>query len=197
MRPLLIALPFALLSSFAAAAEHNHEHGHDHDHAHHDEHGSLGAHEHGAAELDAALDGSTLEIELRTPAMNLVGFEHMPSSDADKKAVADAQRQLQQPDTLFGVPASAGCSLTKSELESPLFEDVHADHEHEHEHEHEHSDIHAHYALTCTTPGALSQLDLAPLFQHFPATRTLHVQLIGPNGQKGQEATATQAKVAF
>lgn len=195
MRPLLIALPFALLSSFAVAAEHSHEHGHDHDHAHHDEHGSLGAHEHGAAELDAALDGSTLEIELRTPAMNLVGFEHMPSSDADKKAVADAQRQLHQPDTLFGLPASAGCSLTKTELESPLFEDAHADHEHEHEHEH--SDIHAAYRYDCATPAALEALDLTRLFEAFPGTEKIQAQLIGPNGQRGVQLTKADANAPF
>ena len=48
MRRLLLALPFALLPGFVLAAE-------QHDHDHHD---SLGAHEHGAAELDAALDVS-------------------------------------------------------------------------------------------------------------------------------------------
>jgi hypothetical protein len=122
MRRLLLALPFALLPCFVLAAEHDH----DHDHAHHD---SLGAHEHGAAELDAALDGSTLEVELRSPAMNLVGFEHAPSSEADKHKVADARKQLEQPNGLFGLPASAGCTLAESELESPLFEGDGHDHD--------------------------------------------------------------------
>ncbi|HBS79991.1 MAG TPA: DUF2796 domain-containing protein, partial [Pseudomonas sp.] len=125
MRRLLLALPFALLPGFVLAAEHDH----DHDHAHHD---SLGAHEHGAAELDAALDGSTLEVELRSPAMNLVGFEHAPSSEADKRKVADARKQLEQPNGLFGLPAAAGCTLAESELESPLFEGEGHDDEHEH-----------------------------------------------------------------
>lgn len=197
MRRLLLALPLALLPLTAAVAHDEHDH----------EHGTLGAHEHGVAGLNVALDGNTLELELDSPAMNLVGFEHAAASDADKATVARVREQLADPRTLFILNAAAGCSVTQQTLESPLFGQAPAAHEHahekpdahahEHEHEHEHSDIHAHYALTCTTPGALSQLDLAPLFQHFPATRTLHVQLIGPNGQKGQEATATQAKVAF
>ena len=66
MRRVLLALPFALLPLAAMA------HDHDHDHA---EHASLGAHEHGVAQLNVALDGNTLEIELESPAMNLVGFE--------------------------------------------------------------------------------------------------------------------------
>jgi len=197
MRRLLLALPFALLPLTAAVAHDAHDH----------EHGTLGAHEHGVASLNVALDGNTLELELDSPAMNLVGFEHAASSDADKATVARVREQLADPRTLFILNDAARCSVTQQTLESPLFGQAPAAHEHahekpdvhahEHEHEHEHSDIHAHYALTCTTPGALTQLDLAPLFQHFPATRTLHVQLIGPNGQKGLEATATQAKVAF
>lgn len=196
MRRLLLALPFACLPLAMMAHAHD-EHEHDHGH------GTLAAHEHGVAKLNAVLDGKTLELELDSPAMNLVGFEHAASSDADKATVARVREQLADPRTLFTLNDAAGCSVTQQTLESPLFGQAPAAHEHAHEkpdahaHEHEHSDIHAHYALTCTTPGALTQLDLAPLFQHFPATRTLHVQLIGPNGQKGLEATATQAKVAF
>ena len=34
------------------------------------------AHVHGTAELFVVLDGNQLDIELRSPAMNLLGFEH-------------------------------------------------------------------------------------------------------------------------
>ena len=86
MRRLLLALPFALLP---LAVAHAHD-DHDHDHAH----GSLGAHEHGVAKLNAVLDGNTLELELDSPAMNIVGFEHVASNDADKAKVAAARQQL-------------------------------------------------------------------------------------------------------
>ena len=197
MRRLLLALPFALLSGFVLAAEQ-----HDHDHDHHD---SLGAHEHGAAELDAALDGSMLEIELRSPAMNLVGFEHAPSSDADKRKIADARERLEQPDALFGLPAAAGCKLAETELESPLFEGEAHDHgdEHEHEHEHDgdhesqHSEIHAHYHFDCATPQAIQALDLQALFKAFPGTKKIQAQLIGPNGQRGAQLDADQPRATF
>ena len=56
MRRFLLALPFALLPlAMTHAAD---EHDHDHEH----EHGSLEAHEHGVARLNAALDGQTLEL---------------------------------------------------------------------------------------------------------------------------------------
>ncbi|MBC3436936.1 DUF2796 domain-containing protein [Pseudomonas sp. BW16M2] len=193
MRRLLLALPFALLP---LAVAHAHD-DHDHDHAH----GTLGTHEHGVAKLNAVLDGNTLELELDSPAMNLVGFEHVASSDADKAKVAAARQQLEQPLKLFGVAPAAGCKEDAQELESPLFGDAaQADEDgdsHEHGHGHAHADVNAHYQLTCATPGKLAQIDLGPLFKTFPQTQKINVQLIGPNGQKGIEATPAKAVVAF
>ncbi|AZC25798.1 MULTISPECIES: DUF2796 domain-containing protein [Pseudomonas] len=198
MRRLLLALPFALLPLVAAQAAQAHEHEH--------EHGSLGTHEHGVARLNAVLDGQALELELESPAMNLVGFEHAPSTDADKAKVAAARKQLEQPLALFNLPSAASCSVAKQELESPLFGDQpaadHDDDEHEetndgHAHHHEHSEIHAHYQFTCTQPGALKDLDLAQVFKTFPATQKIQVQLISPSGQQGVEATAKAATLKF
>lgn len=197
MRRLLLALPFALLPLAALAAEHSHEHDHAHDHA---EHGSLDAHEHGAAQLNVVLDGKVLELQLESPAMNLVGFEHAAKSDADKAKVAAARSQLEQPQPLFGLNAG-DCTISKQELESPLFAD-HADthkhkHDHEKSHDSEHSDIHAHYTLDCQKPEELKQLNLGELFKRFPATEKIQVQLIGPNGQQGLELTPAQTTLSF
>ncbi len=190
MRRLLLALPFALLPLVAAQAADTHDH----------EHGSLGAHEHGVARLNAALDGKTLELELQSPAMNLVGFEHVASSDADKAKVAAVHAQLAQPLALFSLPATAGCTVASQELESPLFGDKAEDHDHDaegDEHDHDHSEIHAHYQFTCATPAALKHLDLGNLFKTFPATQKIAVQLIGPSGQQGVEVTAKAALLTF
>jgi hypothetical protein len=195
MRRLLLALPFALLP---LAAAHAHD---DHDH----EHGSLGAHEHGVGRLNAVLDGQALELELDSPAMNLVGFEHLATTAADKAKVAAVRKQLENPVALFNLPKGAGCVVSTQALNSPLFGDKpEADHDHDddakdgaHEHHHDHSEIHAHYQFTCTTPTALGNLDLTQVFKTFPATQKIQVQLIGPSGQQGVEATATAATLTF
>lgn len=190
MRPLLLAL---VLLPFAAQAHDDH----DHDHAH----GSLGKHEHGVAQLNVALDGKTLELELDSPAMNLVGFEHAASTDADKAAVAKARAQLEKPLELFALPVTAGCSVASQELRSPLFGDkapAHAHKEkadHEHEHEHGHANIHAHYQLSCEKPELLKLLTLAEFFKRFPATQKIQVQLIGPDGQKGADLAPASAEL--
>lgn len=195
MRRLLLALPFALLP---LAAAHAHD---DHDH----EHGSLGAHEHGVGRLNAVLDGQALELELDSPAMNLVGFEHLATTAADKAKVAAVRKQLENPVALFNLPKGAGCVVSTQALNSPLFGDKpEADHDHDddakdgaHEHHQDHSEIHAHYQFTCTTPTALGNLDLTQVFKTFPATQKIQVQLIGPSGQQGVEATATAATLTF
>ena len=197
MRRLLLALPFALLPLAVAHAHEEHDH----------EHGSLGAHEHGVGRLNAVLDGQALELELDSPAMNLVGFEHVASTPADKAKVAAVRKQLENPLALFNLPKGAGCVVSSQELNSPLFGDKpEADHDddddHDHdakggEHHHDHSEIHAHYQFTCATPTALSNLDLTQVFKTFPATQKIQVQLIGPSGQQGVEATASAATVKF
>ena len=194
MRHLLLALPFALLPALAHAHDEAH-HGHEHS----DEHGSLASHEHGVAQLDAALDGTTLEIELRSPAINLLGFEHRPGSAAERSRLAQTRATLERPEALLSLPAEARCTLTEARLESPLF----AEHDHDHDHDHHehgsaaHNDIQAHYRYDCTDPDALRALDLRQLFEAFPGTERVEAQIIGPNGQQGAQLRAQQARIAF
>lgn len=206
MRRLLLALPFALLPLTLAQAQ-AHQHGHKHEHKHeHAEHGSLAAHEHGAATLNVVLDGQSLEIELQSPAMNLVGFEHAAKSEADKTKVAEVRSQLEAPLELFGLTNGA-CTLGELNLESPLFspDAPHKAHDHGHQHGHaepasqgdEHSEIHAHYQFTCQQPQDLQQLDLAELFKRFPGTEKIQVQLIGPKGQQGLELSPGKTTLGF
>ncbi|MEE1950874.1 DUF2796 domain-containing protein [Pseudomonas alcaligenes] len=192
MRYALLALPFALLPLHAAQAT-NHEHSHAHAH---EEHASLDAHEHGVAGLNVALDGQTLEIQLQSPAMNLVGFEHEAKSDADKAKVAAARQHLEQPQALFALPIEAKCALQDSELDSPLF-GGHAHDEHEHADEHGHSDIDASYRFACANAEALQTLELGSFFGTFPGTEKLEVQLIGPSGQQGAELTPSNSRLSF
>lgn len=196
MRRLLLALPFAMLPLAVAHAADEHDH----------EHGSLSAHEHGVGRLNAALDGKTLELELESPAMNLVGFEHVATSEADKAKVAAVRARLEQPLALFNLPKPAGCVVENQELESPLFggqpeadddHDEDAKDEDGHEHHHDHSEINARYQFTCATPDALKTLDLTNIFTSFPATQKIQVQLIGPSGQQGVDVTAKAATLKF
>lgn len=189
MRRLFLALPFVLLPlAMANAAD-----AHDHDHNH--EHGSLPPHEHGVGSLNVALDGQTLELDLDGPSANLVGFEHIAITDADKAKVSAARKQLEDPLALFSIAKAAGCTADAQELKSPLFEA--APEEGAAPGEHHHSDIEAHFAFTCSNPDGLKSLDLAQFFKTFPGTHTLKVQLIGPSGQQSVVASPKAPTVTF
>jgi hypothetical protein len=196
MRPTLLALAIALLplASHAATAEQPQAHG------------SLAPHEHGTAKLDVALEGQTLALDLDSPGMNLVGFEHAPASDADRAAVAKARVQLGAPLQLFNLPPAAKCSVTRADLQSPLFGNAVAEHDHDDHDDHDeggagdqhgHSDVDGHFLFQCDHPEALQGLDLSRFFSTFPATRKVLVQAITGNGQVGHEATPDDNKLAF
>lgn len=186
MRRLLLALPFALLPLAVQAGDDGHEHS---------EHASLSAHEHGAAQLNVALDGNTLEISLESPTMNIVGFEHAANSASDQAAAAKAQQQLQDPLALFSIAPSAGCTSTTVNVSSPAFpstapaaDGTAAS---------THSDVDADYTLTCSHPEQLLAIDLSELFKRFPATLKIQAQLIGPKGQQGSELSPAHPRLNF
>lgn len=105
------------------------------------------AHEHGAAQLNIAQDGRVITAEFVSPAINLVGFEHMARDADEEKAVRDAIALLEDGGSLFrfkGTECALESALVKAEgLLAPVSGEArHAD-EHEHEHEDEQHDTHA------------------------------------------------------
>ena len=160
-----------------------------------------GKHEHGVASLSLAIDNKGLEISLDSPAANLVGFEHQPSTDEQSQQVAKVKAQLENPTSLFDIPAAAECSLTKTELQAALMqvssdsetanpEHKHAADKHEHEpEEHAHSDIEATWQFTCAKPAELGSLS-TKLFAAFPEIKKLNVEWL--NGDKASALTLEQ-----
>ena len=169
-------LACALAAQIAAAAEHR-EHG---------------AHVHGAGQLNIALDGTQLEIELDSPAANLVGFEHAPRNTAEQVQRDQALAQLRDGQALFILPEAAACRLQGSHVaeEGPEHQE-NGDNESNH-----HADISGLYRFHCETPSELSGIDVR-LFQRFPAIEKLEVQLIGPHGQQGTELTLQASHLSF
>ena len=201
--------PLALISTGSSADE---------KHEHHDEHRQHDAHVHGIAALNVALEGQEVHVELDSPAANIVGFEHAPSSEADHAALDKAFATLKDGDRLFRFNAEAGCRMEKANVASSLLDEEHGEHagehkgdhdhekqdehghdKHEHEHEHEgetHSDIEAAYHFECDQPGKLTQLTVA-LFEAFPGTEKLKVQYIIESKQGAADLTAAGHVLKF
>lgn len=149
-----LAAPSVLIHPWASADE-KHDHDHDHEHRQH------GAHVHGIAALNLAFEGNEVQIELDSPAANIVGFEHVPSSADDQAALDEAVATLEDGDKLFRFNDEAGCRMETGTINSALLEDerrrhaeegaesrAHDDkegHDHDaHEGAHAHKDEHQH-----------------------------------------------------
>lgn len=103
----------------------------------------LGAHVHGAAELDVAVDagsGAALVV-LSGAAYNFFGFERAPASDEERAAIDAAYAAFERAPVAF--PAVAGCTLATMDIEAKRGGHGHS-HGHNHDHGHDHGDDHDH-----------------------------------------------------
>jgi hypothetical protein len=171
-------------------------------------HREHGPHEHGVGSLNLVVDGSVVEIELESPAANILGFEHAPKDEAERAALDRAVLALKDGERLFGFPAEAGCRLTRSSVSSTLLGDEpaaaeHAEHgdspaaesDHDAGHEREtHADLDADYRFECQNAARIGPVEVR-LFEAFPGTLRLRVQFATAKGQGAVELTAAGARI--
>ena len=176
-----------------------------------------GAHEHGVANLNVAIEGNSVYIEFSSPAANIVGFEHHPRTHEQKDAVADAVNNLQKGDLLFLLSAKSESKLVKSSVETDIDKDAdhhsesehahseeeHHDHEEKHSEDHgdatehnRHSEFSAKYQFACQKPDRLSQIAVM-LFRAFPGIEHIEVQLFTETKQTAMALTAKNNKIAL
>jgi len=203
----LIAISTAVQSS-------NHAHEEDH-HRQHE------AHVHGLAELTLAQEGNELELSLRSPSANIVGFEHKAASAEQIHAVEDAKKVLMSSKQIFQF-SGTDCKLEHASVDVSGLIDVddHADHkghkdehheahkedhahkeeQHEEEHHHDevheehHSEISADYHFECKQADKLRSITVK-LLDHFPGIEKLNVQWITDYGQGGTELSKNSAVI--
>ena len=140
-------------------------------------------HVHGVGQLDVAFETGELQIELRSPAADVVGFEHAPRTPEQRAALEQAMDRLEQGADLFALPPAADCRLAQAQARSPHGSDAegqghddHHDHGHDHgHHDGGHSEIEALYRFRCA--AAPRWVDVR-LFEAFPGMQRLNVQVI-------------------
>ncbi len=175
----------------------------------------LEAHTHGEGRLAIAIEGSKVQMELEAPASDIVGFEHAPSTAAQRKTLADAKVRLAKAETLFVLSPAAGCKLASAEvvatgaLAGPAKGGKAADHDHDHDHgkggkaeaaksgekaeEHgAHSEVRANYAFECAAVDKLGGIAF-DYFKAFKGADKLDVTVIGPKGQSSFAVTRKKA----
>jgi hypothetical protein len=162
-----------------------------------------GPHEHGVAQLNVAVDAGEVLLELHSPGMNLVGFEHAPSNAAEEQALADALRALESGAQVFGFPEAASCTLQSAAAESAAEAHEHepepqaeADHEHSGEGPEVHSEVHVQWTYSCANPDRLTGVDVL-IFERFPGTEEFEVQVASDRGQSRIELTRSAYRIDF
>lgn len=155
------------------------------------------AHVHGLSEMTVAIDTHALEIEIKSPAINLVGFEHTAETKEDITIVKAAELLLNKHNALFSFSGGHCEFLNKSiDVSSIINTDVDIDnhtekeHDHDHEHEHEqaqptninHSEVIANYAYRCEKTSDLSAITVT-VFDVFPDLKKMKTMWISETQQ--------------
>lgn len=153
-------------------------------------HAQHAAHEHGVAELRVAVAGRSLQIEYASPLDTLVGFEHAPADERQRRLLAEAETALRDGARLFRLPAAAACVQRRVELSSPWPAQGHGgDHEHG-----GHAEIETAYVFECARPQALDAIEVTA-FDVFPRTREIRAERATAGGQGAATLTSQQRRL--
>ena len=149
---------------------------------------SAPAHVHGVAEMDLAADGNKLTLSMEMPLDNLVGFEHLPKTDKQKAALAEAIKSLKNAADLFVPTAAAGCKAEAVDVGDPFpGGKAKAD---------GHADVDADYVFRCAQPAALKGLE-TKLFKRFGRLHRINVQRATAAGQGAATLTPEQPEMRW
>ncbi|MDR2935269.1 MAG: DUF2796 domain-containing protein [Candidatus Adiutrix sp.] len=134
------------------------------------------AHEHGAANINIAVEGTEVDIELESPLANMLPFEHWPSTEEERRQVRDLSARLHQAETLFKLTAAAECRLNKVELDT------------DYDDRNEHGDLDVNFEFLCAKPEKLNSVDVL-LFGVWPKLEEIEIQAVTPLGQRAARLT--------
>jgi hypothetical protein len=180
----LVAAPATLAASPPkATTAKDHAHDHDHDHEHGGDSLEKGKHVHGEVTFNVALDGAALTVELDAPAINVVGFEKAPRTEAERKAVAAVDAWLSGGSGIAGVPVNAGCRLQRVDYTPPKLGSGHADYR-------------AQYTFRCTNPGALDWVELWAL-RKLGGVERAEANVITATVQRQQDLSGGKLRVSL
>ncbi len=154
------------------------------------------AHVHGKLELDIAIEGTAVTIEMEAPLDSLLGFERAPRTDAERAAVANMAQRLRAADQLFVIDPAAGCKLGPVQLDSPVLSgDKPADARPaagakasdakaaaKPAQDGDHADLDASFAFNCVDASRARYIEVQ-LFDAFRNLRQIESEIVAPQGQ--------------
>jgi hypothetical protein len=150
------------------------------------------AHVHGVMNLNLAIDGPVLAVELVTPQDSLVGHERRPRAGAETTAAAAALALLRDAPRWLRPDAAAGCTAGTVDVMPGKLEGAPKPGESDGGH----ADVEARVEWRCQTPAALKGVDVL-LFDAFRRTERIEVQVAGGSGPAKQTLRKASARVVL
>jgi hypothetical protein len=144
-----------------------------------------GKHEHGMVKLDVTVEGAKLTLQLDAPLDSLLGFEHSPRTEGQRKAADSLLQQIKSPQVVAAPDPQAQCTLTGSSVDS----DTLIPGRKSEGRKSDHADLHATFEFTCAQPQALRTISVN-LFENFKRIKRVEARVAGAAGQGGTVLTA-------
>lgn len=158
------------------------------------------AHAHGAADLNIVVEGKKVTVEFRSPAEDIMGFEHEAKSDADKKKRDAAMNTIKE---RFGemvvFDKKLGCKYQPGEVSLVRTDDDPQDPNHgkgDHKKGAEHREVRATHHFICAQEPAGSRVRFA-VSKMFPSIRDLKIQVLSGAKQSGAKIQRDKGDVAL
>lgn len=130
-------------------------------------------HEHGSADMGIVSEGSALVVAFSSPLFNLVGFEHLPSTDQERQVMRHMKSRLNNASEWLIPNPEAGCLIEAIEHKTTYTQTGD---------EPQHGTLEARIELACSNPEKLNRFDIA-LFSQFEDIQRLRVHLQVPSQQ--------------
>jgi hypothetical protein len=143
------------------------------------------AHVHGQAQLDIAVDGPVLSVQLESPLDSVLGFEHRPRTAAQRQAADAALARLRDAASWLRPPAAAQCQVAETVVEAAVLEAPAAGSAPAGVAETEHADVEVRVAFRCAAPEQLTAIEVG-LFEAFARMKRIDVQVATARGQSKQ-----------
>lgn len=161
------------------------------------EHEKFDAHVHGLSEMTIAIENNRLEIEMRSPAINLVGFEHRAATKENIAVVKQAESLLSQPQKIFSFTGGE-CKLIHQSLDLSSIKSTHHHTEKQHVKNHpqriNHSEVIANYHYHCRKISDLSAITVT-IFDLFSGIQQMYVMWITQMQQNATMLSATNTVI--
>jgi hypothetical protein len=164
----------------------------------HDAH-EPGAHVHGVATLQMAVDAKTLTLNFSSPLDNLIGFEHKSHNQAEVQQVQNMINQFYKT-SLFVPTIAAQCKLQSIHLESLVIKKNPTESANVNKPQHEepagHADLDAELVYQCNEAKSLRDLQVN-MFNTFPNLHQLNVEVVSSQGQTAAKLTPASNQVTW